>query len=159
MNLVYVALAMLGGMVMPIQAGMNRELGARLGSPLYATLNNFVGGTALMVVACALAGAFGWARFTPAGVSAAPWWSWLGGVCGCTLVLTATIAVSRIGSVGLVAAIVAGQLLCSLVVDQFGLLGHAVRAITPTRVLGIGLLVAGVYLVQRDAGLGAPAGA
>ncbi len=40
--------------VMPVQAGMNRELGSHLGSPLLATLNNFVGGSLIMLVLCAV---------------------------------------------------------------------------------------------------------
>lgn len=146
MNPLAVALALLGGAVMPIQAGMNRELGDKLGSPFLATLNNFVGGSIFIFIAC-LFTVRTWPGAAAAG--AAPWWSWLGGACGATLVLTSTIAVKHIGSVGLVASLVCGQLLCSLVVDQFGLLGHAVRAITPARVIGLVLLGVGVYLIQR----------
>lgn len=144
MQLVYVLLAILGGAVMPIQAGMNRELGTNVGSPFLATLNNFVGGTLLMFVVCLAAGVK-WP--TGAQIASAPWWSWLGGICGCTLVFAATVAVSRIGSVGVVAALLTGQLIVSLIIDQFGLLGHDVRTISPGRAVGLLLLVGGVYLI------------
>jgi bacterial/archaeal transporter family-2 protein len=146
MPFTHILLAILGGAVMPVQAGLNRELGTHLGSPLLATLNNFVGGTIAILVVCIAArvGIPDRAAF-----AAAPWWSWLGGLCGATLVLTSTIAVSRIGSAGLVAGLLAGQLICSLVIDQTGALNHAVRAITPMRMLGVLLLISGVVLIQR----------
>jgi bacterial/archaeal transporter family-2 protein len=146
MPFLHILLAMLGGAVMPIQAGMNRELGGKLGSPLLATLNNFVGGTIVCLIVLLI-------TRTPIpateAMAGAPWWSWLGGICGVTLVLTATIAVSKIGSAGLVAALLAGQLICSLIIDHTGALGHAVRAITPLRLLGVGLLIAGMFLIQK----------
>ena len=151
MPIAYVLLAVLGGAVMPIQAGFNRELGGKLGSPLFATLNNFLGGTLLMLAVCAAAMMRGGALAVPTGaaVAAAPWWSWLGGACGVTLVFSATVAVSKIGSVGVVAALLTGQLICSLVIDHWGLIGHAVREVTPTRLAGVGLVVGGMVLIQR----------
>jgi transporter family-2 protein len=146
MPIFYIVLAIIGGAAMPIQAGMNRELGGHLGSPLWATLNNFVGGTLVCVLVIA---ATRTAIPGSIAIAGAPWWSWLGGICGVTLVLTATIAVSKIGSAGLVAALLAGQLLCSLVIDHTGALGHVVRAITPMRMLGVGMLITGMYLIQR----------
>lgn len=146
MNPIFVLVAMLGGAVTPFQAGMNRELGGHLGSPVLATLNNFVGGSVLAALA-ALAIRTAWPSGHAAG--SAPWWSWLGGVGGFTLVLCSTIAVSRLGSTGLVVALVAGQLACSVVIDHFGLINHAVREVTLPRVAGLLLVGAGVVLVTR----------
>lgn len=146
MNLIFVALAMLGGAVMPVQAGFNRELGQRLGAPALATLNNFLGGSLVMLLVCALLRT---GAPTLAAAASAPWWSWLGGLCGATLVLSATIAVARLGSAGLVASLLAGQLICSLAIDHFGLLGHELRALSPARALGVVLLIVGMVLIQR----------
>jgi transporter family-2 protein len=49
----------------------------------------------------------------------------------------------------LVALVLAGQLLVALVVDQFGILGYPQIAVTPTRLLGAVLLLAGALLVIR----------
>lgn len=146
MPITHILLAILGGAVMPIQAGINRELGNHLGSPLLATLNNFIGGTIALLFVCIAARVGIPDR---AVIASAPWWSWLGGLCGATFVLTSTIAVSRIGSAGLVAGLLAGQLICSLIIDQTGAINHAVRAITPMRLLGVALLIGGVVLIQR----------
>jgi len=45
--------------------------------------------------------------------------------------------------------VIAGQLIISVVIDRFGLLGVAKQHVGPARVLGLVLLVAGVLLVVR----------
>ena len=49
----------------------------------------------------------------------------------------------------MIGLVVAGQLLTSLVLDQFGLLGYPVRPIDPARAVGALLLIAGVVLIVR----------
>ena len=49
----------------------------------------------------------------------------------------------------LVALVLAGQLIVALIVDQFGILGYPQIAVTPTRLLGAALLLAGALLVMR----------
>ena len=44
---------------------------------------------------------------------------------------------------------IAGQLTAAVLYDQFGAFGQAVRPATPLRLLGVGFLVLGVYLVRR----------
>jgi bacterial/archaeal transporter family-2 protein len=55
----------------------------------------------------------------------------------------------RLGAATFVAALVAGQMIMSLVIDQFGWVGFAEHAISPLRLLGAALVVGGVILVQR----------
>ena len=47
----------------------------------------------------------------------------------------------------LLALTVAGQMIASVIVDHYGLLGFQQQAVTPLRLAGIALLVAGVWLV------------
>jgi bacterial/archaeal transporter family-2 protein len=58
--------------------------------------------------------------------------------------------VRTLGAGGVTAATIAGQLTLAVVVDQFGWLGLAQRSITASRVAGIVLLAAGVFLVVRN---------
>ena len=62
---------------------------------------------------------------------------------------TALLAVSAIGAGGVAAATVTGQLTAAVVIDRLGLFGLDQVAITPARVLGVGLLLAGTFLVLR----------
>ena len=61
----------------------------------------------------------------------------------------ALVTVRTLGASGLTAAVIAGQLVISVVIDRFGLLGVAKQHIGTSRVLGLVLLVAGVVLVVR----------
>jgi transporter family-2 protein len=53
-----------------------------------------------------------------------------------------------IGAVALFAALFVGQALASLAIDHFGWVGFAEHAVSPGRVVGVGLLAAGLVLVR-----------
>jgi transporter family-2 protein len=62
----------------------------------------------------------------------------------------ATIVLApRLGAATMIAAIVAGQMIASLVLDQYGLLGFPIHPISGVRVFGAALVIGGVILVQR----------
>lgn len=140
------ALAVLAGFLLPVQAGINAQLRAVLGSPLAATFVSFVVGTIgvlLLLVAVrsplALGGA--WERSS--------WWHWTGGLLGATYVALTIVLAPRLGAATMIAAIVAGQMLMSLVLDEYGLVGFPLHPITAGRVVGALLVIAGVALIQR----------
>jgi transporter family-2 protein len=54
-----------------------------------------------------------------------------------------------IGAGGVAAATITGQLVASIALDRLGVLGLEQQAITAERVLGVGLLLAGTYLIVR----------
>ena len=56
----------------------------------------------------------------------------------------------ELGAGGVTAAVIAGQLSLSVVLDRFGVLGLDERAIRWEKVLGIALLAAGTVLIVRD---------
>lgn len=47
-------------------------------------------------------------------------------------------------------AAIIGQLLASLIIDHFGLFGGLKIAISPARLLGVILLLAGLFFVQKE---------
>jgi transporter family-2 protein len=71
----------------------------------------------------------------------------LGGVAGAAVVFISIITVRSLGAAGVAAALVAGQLIISAIIDRYGLLGIDEIGLTATRLAGIGLLVAGTILV------------
>ena len=77
-----------------------------------------------------------------------PWWNWIGGPLGALIVLAGATLVAELGAALFIASVVAGQLLCSLFLDHFALLGLPEQALTPGRVLGAVLVVAGVVCVK-----------
>lgn len=138
--------ATIAGMMVPIQAGLNSQLKNYLGHPLHSI---FVS----LVVSIIATVTFILAARLPvpalAECSRAPWWTWLGGICGAILLLATTTLAPRLGSTSLVACIIAGQILCSLVLDQYGWIGYSQHALTVGRAAGVLLLSVGVFLILR----------
>ncbi|MCA9632326.1 MAG: DMT family transporter [Myxococcales bacterium] len=142
----FVVLVVLVGVALPAQAGINAELRRNLGHPFLAGIVNFGGGLVVLTLA-ALVARTGIPKWTA--VAGAPWWAYLGGLCGAALVLAGVVAAPRLGAALLIASLVMGQLIASVVIDHFGLLGYGIRPVTLARIAGILLLAGGVWLIQR----------
>lgn len=71
----------------------------------------------------------------------------IGGVAGVAVVLMSLIGVRTLGVGGVAAALVATQLIFSALIDRVGLLDVTQVGLTPARILGIALLIAGTVLV------------
>ena len=139
-------LAVFVGCMLPIQAGVNAELRASLGSPIATALVSFGVGAA------GLLGAVLWLRIpVPLGDAWAQtaWWQWTGGLLGAIYISVAVVLAPRLGAGTLIAATVGGQMVASLVLDHFGLVGFPEHPISGLRVLGAALVVLGVVLIQR----------
>ena len=68
---------------------------------------------------------------------------------GALFVTTTVMAVPRVGTVATFGAIICGQFIGAVLIDTYGWLGVNPIPLSPTRILGVGLLVAGVFLVQQ----------
>jgi transporter family-2 protein len=66
---------------------------------------------------------------------------------GAVLVSVSLVAVRTLGAGGVVAATVCTQLIVSALLDRFGVLGLDEVGLTPARLLGFGLLLAGTLMV------------
>lgn len=146
MALVYLLLAVLAGSLLPLQAGINASLRTFLQHPMLAAITNFLVGLTLLVTCAA---AMRVPLPTAAQIAQAPWWSWVGGSMGATLVLSGVLLSHRLGAATFVACIILGQLSASVALDHFGLVGFPQHSVTAPRVLGLCLLAAGVYLIRR----------
>lgn len=132
-----------GGLI-ALQAPINAGLGKATGS-LPAALVSFSIGTAALAAIVVLSGKAG-------GLSGSfdvSWYYLLGGLLGASYVFNARVAVSAIGAGGVAAATIFGQLTASVAIDRLGLFGLDEVALTPERVLGVVLLLAGTVLVVR----------
>ena len=141
----YLAFAFAAGAMLPLQFGINAELARWVDSPVRAALVSFAVGTVVL-----LAAALPLLRGFPdaARLGAAPWWVWVGGALGAFYVLGSIVTAPRLGAATLVAMILAGQAVASLLVDHFGWVGFEEHPVTPARFVGVLLLAAGVLLVR-----------
>jgi bacterial/archaeal transporter family-2 protein len=141
----YLVFAFAAGAMLPIQFGINAQLARWIDSPVHAALVSFVvGALALLIVTLALF------RNLPTAtrLADAPWWVWVGGLFGAFYVLGSVVAAPKLGAVTLVALILAGQAVSSLLVDHFGWVGFDEQPISLGRVAGVLLLAGGVALVR-----------
>lgn len=142
----YVMLAIVAGAVIPLQVGVNNTLRQGIGSPIVAALISFAVGTV-----CLLAYAVTTRAVWPTGqlLAKVPVWAWTGGALGAYFVATTIIVAPKLGAANLVALTIASQLIASLLLDHYGLIGFAQHGITTARIVGALLLVAGTVMIVK----------
>jgi transporter family-2 protein len=123
--------AALVGMVVPLQAGVNSQLGRALGHPLWAVLVSLLVSLAVTLPVLLLV------RLPAPGLATAaaqPGWVWLGGTFGAFFLIASVLLAPRMGAARFVASVVTGQMLA--------------RPISLWRLAGAALVVAGVLAMQ-----------
>lgn len=106
-------LPFLAGIGIAWQQATNGRLRQRVGTPLTATLVNFIGGTAILAVAAAVhVGVVGAPQALPTDA-----WLYLGGAIGVTYIFLSAALVVHTGVLLLALGSVAGQLVSSFVLD------------------------------------------
>ncbi len=143
--LLYVLLAAAAGACIAMQASANGNFRRNIDSPLFAAFFSICG---TILTACAAMLVLRPPVPAADALRQAPWWNWIGGPLGALIVLAGATLVSELGAALFIASVVAGQLLCSLFLDHFALLGLPEQSITPGRVLGALLVVAGVVCLK-----------
>ena len=135
------------GALLPVQALVNARLGNFLGTALWASaFQNMVGVLSVGVLIAVLRAP----PPLPDRIAAAPAWSWAGGAMGMLYVTISLFAAPRLGATATMAGMIAGQLLCALLLDHFGVL-HERRPVDLQMLGGIALLAAGILLlIQRS---------
>lgn len=78
-----------------------------------------------------------------------PWYVLGAGIFGLVVIGAISYMIPRVGVAASITSIVAGQLLVSMILDHFGLLGAAERPLDLTRVLGMAIVLVGVWLTVK----------
>src|SRR3954470_8219597 len=135
-----------GGFI-ALQSPINSHLGRHVGA-LQGAFVSFVVGTLVLLVAAAVARG-GLGRVADVG-GVGSWVYVTGGVLGAGYVTVALLSVRSLGTGGVIAATIAGELTVAVLIDQFGWFGVEKQTIDASRLAGIALLAVGVLLVVRD---------
>lgn len=138
--------ALLAGAVVPIQAASNAILARQLGHPLWASATSLVISLIVLIPLLIIFKVpkphFSAELFTQ------PIWIWFGGIAGMLYLTSALILVPKIGSTTFFVLVIAGQLIISVLIEQFGWFGMNRNPIPIEKVVGIGLVILGVLCVQ-----------
>lgn len=145
-DLIYLALALVTGALIPIQAATNASFSKSIGNASITGLMVFIVGLIGMIVFVLLS-RMSFPKLQQ--LASAPMYGYLGGIIVATYVVMITVLVPRIGVGTAIGLIVTGQILCAVVIDHFGLFNVAVRSVDMTRIAGVLLMIVGVYLVMK----------
>jgi len=146
MHFPYILAAILAGLFIPLQVAVNGSLRKTSESPIFAALVSFASGTLALLLLLLTAPV---AKPKLEQVSDTPWYGYIGGLLGAFFVTVAILSQPKIGAASLVACMVLGQVICSMVFDHYGFFGITVRELTTTRVIGALLVVGGVVLIVK----------
>ena len=141
-----ILIAVVVGALMPVQAGVNAQLTRILQNPyLTATISFTTGSIALFLLSLAK----GVNLEEVKRMSSVSPHLYVGGILGAIFVSSTIFLIPKMGATTMIAAFITGQLLMSVLIDHYGLLGLAVTPISMTRILGVILLFAGLFLVVK----------
>lgn len=145
-SIILAIVALLAGAVVPIQAASNAILARHIGHPLWASAISLL---VSMIVLIPLLFIFKVSKPNfNLELFSQPIWIWFGGVAGILYLTSALILVPKIGSTTFFVMVIAGQLIISALIEQFGWFGMTQNSIPMGKILGIGLVIGGVLCVQ-----------
>lgn len=142
----FIPLALGIGIAMTFQTAINSQLREYLYSPLQAALFSFLIGTIALAILV-----FFQQTEKPnlTDLSQIPWFLWLGGLLGVYAISISIYSAPKLGFLTLSALIIFGQILMSMIVDHFGMLGTEKIAMNWQRILGGVVIFVGVLLTLQ----------
>lgn len=135
----------LTGVGIPILAALNGGLGARLESPLAASVILFGLALLIAVAGALLTGSLGAIRLS----GDIPFPFYLGGTFIAFYVIAVTFIAPRFGVGNAIFFVLVGQLVSASVIDHFALFGATRFPVDARRLAGIAVMVFGVWLARR----------
>jgi bacterial/archaeal transporter family-2 protein len=145
LNVMFYSLVVGAGVSVALQQVLNANLRIVVGSPWWAGVISYLVGTVAML---AIAIASGGPRLSEGMAARTSWITWAGGIFGAFFIGTAIVMVPRLGAATVLALVVVGQMLGSLVFDHFGLLGLPQHPASLARLAGTAFLILGVVLIR-----------
>lgn len=141
----FAGLMLATGIGIPVMAALSATLGAKYESTAFASCVLFL--VALSISVVFLFAVEGGIKSFPK--TSLPFYFYLGGVFVAFYVLSVTWVAPQFGVGNAIAFVLLGQIISMAAIDQFGLLGAPMHAITLQRFVGLVLMSVGVFLAVR----------
>ena len=129
-----------------IEVGTNAQLRKSLDQPLLAAICVYGTGLIPLLLAVPFAGLTG---FDPRKAAEVPWWAWSGGLLSIVATMAGVMLGKKMGAMFFTATTVTSSLICAVLLDHLGWFGFEVHHANPWRLVGCGLLLAGLFLVSK----------
>lgn len=143
-NLVFIILiGLAGGIAVGLQSPLSSLMSQRIGTLESVFIVHFGGAVAALLPLLF----YGGGKLSQ--WRSVPWYVLVAGVFGLVVIGAVSYMIPRIGVAASIVTIVAGQILVGTLLDHFGLLGAAQRSLDPSRLLGLAVVLLGVWLTVK----------
>ncbi|MEO0311270.1 MAG: hypothetical protein RIQ89_927 [Bacteroidota bacterium] len=144
-SILFIIIAIVAGVILPIQAGINSNLSKALQNPITGSLASFIIGTISIFLYAVFTKSLSHFQF----IKNTNLIDWTGGIMGAFYVTSLIYLIPRLGSALSFSLILAGQMTMTLVIDHFGMMNTGVHPINAYRILGLTLIIAGVIIIRK----------
>jgi len=141
--LVIILIGLAGGIAVGLQSPLASMMSQRLGTLESIFIVHF-GGALIALIPLLIYGGGKLSQWRTV-----PWYALLAGAFGLVVIGAISYMIPRIGVAGSIITVVAGQLLVGTILDYFGWLGAAERPLDATRLLGLVVVMLGVWLTVK----------
>ena len=138
-----IIVAVIGGIAVALQAQMMGLLDKSIGT-LEGVFITYAGGGLLIGLIMVLMRGGNLVAW-----QSVPWYAYTSGALGLVIVGAIGYSAPRMGLVATFTIIVSCQFVAAALIDHFGLLGATIRPLDLSRLLGMSLLLAGIWLTIR----------
>lgn len=138
-----ILIGLAGGVAVGLQSPMASMITQRLGT-FESVFIIHIGGAVIALIPLLIYGGGKLSQWR-----SVPWYALGAGVFGLVVIAAISYMIPRVGVAASITTIVAGQLLVSVILDHYGLLGVSIRTLDVTRVLGMAVLLVGVWLTVK----------
>lgn len=144
MTFLMIMLATMGGATLSIQAAINGQLGSKVGVFRCAFLTFSLGAliTGLLIF-------YFEPKYTLTLLDV-PKWQLLGAMCGVPYIVIMVFAVQKVGTAVATVAVIFGQLLMSMLIDNFGWLGNEAIHFSTSRMAAVICLGVALYFIHSS---------
>ncbi len=142
--LLFIILGITTGGFIPLQTSINSQLRNKVKTPFLSSLISFLVGTVFLLILSISTGAG--IPLLNGSLSALPWWGYLGGIIGMICLTINIFLLPVLGSVQTVIIPMVGQILMSVVIDNFGWFHAKTSPMSLTKLLGLILVIAGIMI-------------
>ena len=139
---IIILIGLAGGMAIGLQGPLSSMITQKLGSLESVFIIHIGGAIAALIPMLFFGSKLGqW--------KSVPWYALIAGAFGLIVISAMGYMIPRIGAAGALITLMAGQILVASILDHFGLLGMAPRAIDLQRIIGFGVVMVGVWLTVK----------
>jgi bacterial/archaeal transporter family-2 protein len=138
-----VLIALLGGVAITLQAQFMGLMDIGIGTRESVFITYASGGLVVTILMLFMRGG------NLRAAASVPWYALMAGLLGLVIVGTIGYTVPRLGLTTALTLVVAAQFVASALIDHFGWFGAPIRTFEWYRLIGLGILILGVWLTTR----------